>query len=116
MDFAVRLLEFHEIKKPPFLADWKELEAVFPLSPESLQPAEQFVSRDAEKSGMQCHEVPQKAGQKLPFTLVPFQAASLFPVVDCHIHVRTSGTQSCLTHLKRHFVGQVELFVGKGDG
>ncbi len=83
-----------------FLAGWNEREAAFPLPPAMLRSADQFATQAAEGSGMQSDKLSPKDDHKLPFTLIPFLAASLSPVVNCHADlVRTSGTRSCLTHL-----------------
>jgi hypothetical protein len=56
-----------------------------------------------------------KVGHKLPFTLLPFQVASLSPIVNRHAdQVRTLGLASAM-HLHKHFSGQVEIIAGKAE-
>jgi hypothetical protein len=80
-----------------------------------MQPANRFATLVSQRMGMQCDELNPKDGYKLPFTLIPFQAASLF--LNCHsewpdAHV---GRLALSLPLPRHFEGRVELFAGKED-
>lgn len=58
------------------LAGRIEREAVLPSPPATLEAAKQFATLVSQGTGMQCDELNPKDSQKLPFTLIPSQAAS----------------------------------------
>ena len=73
MDFAAvtspMQLDFRQICRQLlllFLAGWKREKTVFPLATAMLDAANQFAPLVSRETGMQCHEVSRKGGQRLP--------------------------------------------------
>ncbi len=77
------------------LARWIEREAVLPSPPATLEAAKQFATLVSHGMDMQYYELNPKDSHKLPFTLIPSQAASFSPGIGTLIPLRMSGTDFC---------------------